>query len=181
MPTKKRLIRVYLADDHHERYDALCAREGVRMPAALRAYVIDRVDGPPPTYEPMQGATRGPRTDQLRISTDASELSAVRARAERRGQCMYVWAEQVVRSALTGGPEFGASELEALRASTAELARVERTVSELVRRLDQAQLGGSDTADMARALTAIVDKHLRRVDRLILASAERWPLVERRP
>ena len=181
MPTKKQLIRVYLADAHRDRYAAMCAREGVRMPAALRAHVIDRVSGSPPQYEPLQSATRGPRTDQLRISTDTSELSAVRARAERRGQCMSVWAEQVVRSALTGDPEFGVPELEALRASTAELSRVERSVSELVRRLDQAQLAGTDTADMARALTAIVDKHVRRVDRLILASAERWPLVERRP
>ncbi|ESQ79254.1 hypothetical protein AEYBE204_09600 [Asticcacaulis sp. YBE204] len=112
-------------------------------------------------------------SERREIAMTPSELARVMSIAEADGFSVSKWLAAVVRSRLTGTPQFGAAELQALTESNRQLALIGRQLHHLNRVLNghSSEIPEVSSIDTIRQQISV---HTAHVSRLVASNLERW-------
>jgi hypothetical protein len=164
-----------------------CASQDVTPSQAFRA-IVQRLTGssdpviatPAPEATAFRCTPPGEATVQrVSLRLTASEQDAVVQRAGAAAMTPSRWIRALVRSHLTGEPQFGDRELEAVVQSTTQLRYLGRNLNQVAKGLNASPNERVVfKAELIERLEAEIKSHTEAVSRLLAANIERWRLVE---
>lgn len=175
---KSRAMNVHLGADLKTRWIAYCESIGKTPGAAVKEAItaqLAKAEKSPPlkTYAQInESPTKEPKK-RFEILLTQSERQAIRERADAERCSMRRWIIDACRAGLTGEPQFGMSEIDALGESNYQLLALGRNLNQIARRLNEGNYEPV-TVERIAALSALVDKHTDKVNTAIRASLERW-------
>ena len=170
-----------------DQWIAWCASQGMSPSQAFRA-IVQRLTGsgdpviatPAPDATAFRCTPPGEATvRRISLRLTASELGVVEQRADAAHTTPNRWIRGLVRSHLTGDPQFGDRELEAVIQSTTQLRYIGRNLNQVARGLNASPHERLlYKVDLIERLEAAIESHTHAVSRLLAANIERWRLVE---
>ena len=170
-----------------DQWIAWCASQGTTPSQAFRA-IVQRltlagnrvIATPAPNARALRTAPPGEEGAQrISLRLTASELGVVGQRAAAASMTPSRWIRALVRSHLTGEPELGERELEALIQSTTQMRYLGRNLNQVAKGLNTTPNERAVfKVDLIERLEAAVENHTKVVSRLLAANVERWRLVE---
>ncbi|WP_041373121.1 plasmid mobilization relaxosome protein MobC [Xanthomonas citri] len=86
---------------------------------------------------------------------------------------MNRWGVDAIRAGLTGEPQFGTKEVDALGESNYQLLAIGRNLNQIARRLNEGK-SARVTVEQIKMLADRIDQHTKKVADAIRASQERW-------
>jgi hypothetical protein len=170
-----------------DQWIAWCASQGMSPSQAFRA-IVQRLTGsgdpviatPAPDATAFRCTPPGEATvRRISLRLTASELGVVEQRADAAHTTPNRWIRGLVRSHLTGDPQFGDRELEAVIQSTTQLRYIGRNLNQVAKGLNASPNERLlFKVDLIERLEAAIESHTHAVSRLLAANIERWRLVE---
>ncbi|KWF32698.1 plasmid stabilization protein [Burkholderia diffusa] len=160
------------------RWDDWCVRRGLTAGEGVRQLIAiairDDMNGEsgaiiPGLPRPVVGELR----TRIEIRLTAAELSAVEQRAAALGLSGNRWIVSLVRAQLTREPQLGEHELNALSASSQQLAGISRLLGQLAR-VGETELVHRELTSDWTDLRKQIDDHLRTAAAVIRANLDRW-------
>lgn len=176
MEKKNTHLNIYLGS-LREPWLAYCESLGKKPGAAVKEAIeaqLAKANTPKlKTYsQQLESPTKEPKR-RFEILLTESERQAIRERADAERCSMRRWIIDACRAGLTGEPQFGMSEIDALGESNYQLLALGRNLNQIARRLNEGNYEPV-TVERIAALSALVDKHTDKVNTAIRASLERW-------
>jgi hypothetical protein len=110
---------------------------------------------------------------RMKIRLTASERQALTRRAEEEGMTPQQWLVGLVRSNLTGRPQFGMRELNALGESNYQLLAIGRNLNQIAKHLNEG-LPEQVTPASLEKLRAEIRAHVDTVSKAMRGNLERW-------
>lgn len=163
---KRKLLYVDLGE-HKGRLEEFCAARDMKVSQYVRSMLIDALADQPMAKAgsgrkaPAKRAASNEPAGRLEYVVTASQKKALEERAERAGfASVRGYVSALVRAHLTGAPQLGSFELQALVGSNGQLAS-------LVQQLRDRPGVPADLVDQVRA-------HLKDVRALIQDNTNRW-------
>ncbi|MCF3643135.1 MobC family plasmid mobilization relaxosome protein [Rhizobium sp. TRM95111] len=178
MEKPSRAMNVHLGPALKSRWMAYCASRGTTPGAAIKQAIEAQLSkaGQEPDAQPRKQSreTVEPEPkERFEILLTASEKAAVRDRADLERCSMRRWIVDAIRTGLTGEPQFGMREIDALGESNYQLLSVGRNLNQIARRLNEGKLSPV-AVERIEELRKVIDKHTDAVSNAIRASVERW-------
>lgn len=154
-----------------------CAANGTTPSAAFREIVA--------RLTTRQGANTGARllasdkpekaTVRKKIGLTPSEAERIEAIAAEFGFSSTKWIVALIRSKLTGTPQFGQQELELLGRSNLHLLSIGRNLNQLAKALNTSpEERHLYRVELIERLQASIKEHTRKVAAAMLENIERW-------
>ena len=169
---------VRLSEEVKSRWDLLCKARGEKPATAARMLIEKELASDPSNGIVLPDRTRKPRRAQVKrrvaVELTESEIEGIRLRTQMRGGTRAAWIINLIRSALTVEPQFGDAEIEALTESNYQLLSIGRNLNQITRRLNEGQTQQEVELALLEELREKIRKHTESVDRMILASRDRW-------
>ena len=162
---------------------AWCKAQGTSSSDAMREVVRRLTTGEvaQPGMAPVARALRGERDSKRvrrEIALTGSEDALARSVAEGMGFSVPKWLIACVRAQLTGQPQFGHQELNALTESNYQLLAIGRNLNQIARAINRnPDVATPLQAEAIEELRAVIDHHVGQVARVVEANTERWRLL----
>lgn len=168
-----------------------CARRGVTVSEGTRGAVrvalgqglsepaLPRENAPIAVEQVGRGASRTERVE-IRLTTSEYEIAGLVAAAD--GFTLPRWIAKLVRYRLTGTPQLGQAELEALSESNYQLRRLGRNLNQVARMLniDPASRDADELA-LIEEVKATIECHTKIVGKVLDKNFQRWVLEPKVP
>lgn len=176
---KPQYMNIYLGS-LKEPWAAYCAARGKKPGAALKEAIEHQLaqaakEQEPRTFRQTATPPNAEPKERFEILLTPSEKAAVRERADIERCSMRRWVVDAIRSGLTGEPQFGTMEVEALTESSYQLRAIGRNLNQLSRRANEGK-NVRIPVEQIDALSSRIDRHFEMVTKAIAASLERWNL-----
>lgn len=166
--------------DYKKPWVDFCKAQGVSPSDALRQVVARLIEhgAAQPTHQVQMVAGEEERpTLRKKVSMTPSEFAAVEALAKSEGFSAPKWIVALIRGRLTGQPQFGQPELEALTSSNLQLMKIGRNLNQLAKALNTApHERGAFRVDLIEQIDSAIKVHTGKVAGLVSASTRRWVL-----
>ncbi|KAB8198405.1 plasmid mobilization relaxosome protein MobC [Lysobacter maris] len=151
-------------------------KPGAALKEAIERQLAQAEQKPEPRkFQQTKEAPQDEAMERFEILLTRSEKSAIRERSNIERCSMRRWIVDAIRVGLTGEPQFGTSEVEALTESNYQLRGVGRNLNQLTRRANEGK-PVHVPVEQAKALSDRIDKHFKVVTAAVRASLERWNL-----
>ena len=177
MEKPSRALNIHLGAELKARWLAFCASigrtPGAAIKEAIEAQLAEHEKAAAKTYQQAPEAVPSEPKERFEILLTASEKAALRERANVERCSMRRWVVDAIRAGLTGEPQFGMSEIEALGQSNYQLLAVGRNLNQIARRLNAGKYEPVTVARIDR-LSEQIETHTEAVQRAMRASLERW-------
>lgn len=166
--------------DYKKPWVDFCKAQGVSSSDALRQVVARLIErGAPQSAHQVQilaGEEERP-TVRKKVSLTPSEFASIEAIAKSEGFSVSKWIVALIRGRLTGQPQFGQPELEALASSNLQLMRIGRNLNQVAKALNAApHERGAFRVDLIEQIDSAIKAHTGKVSGLVSASTRRWGL-----
>ncbi len=116
-------------------------------------------------------------TARLELNLTASELAALKRMAGHEGYVPTKWVVAMVRTKLTGQPQVGQPELEALTRSNQQLLALGRNLNQIAKVLNTApQNKAAVRVEVITELSRVIQAHTKKVSDVLRGTVERWQL-----
>ncbi len=160
---------------------AYCERNGTTPSDAFRQIVAKLIEGEQKgdSQLPRGVAADEPEKPSRRceVRLTASEITAAQAVAAREGFALPRWIVGLLRARLTGTPQFGQSELEALAKSNLHLLAIGRNLNQVAKALNASTADRSAyRIDLVEQIRDVIAEHTSKVALLMSANTERWKI-----
>lgn len=164
--------------EHKQAWLDYCDSKGTTPSAAFRQIVSHLVAKQAvPDDRRSEDDQREKATVRKKISLTPSESEHVEAFANVGGFSSTRWIVALIRSKLTGKPQFGQQELEALAQSNMRLLQIGRNLNQLAKALNTSpEHEHRVRVEMIERLTATIKDHTQVVSNEMAANIERWRL-----
>lgn len=169
--------------EHKQAWLDYCESHGTTPSAAFRQIVqtvlrkqtgqssTGLLPGPVAVDEPEKATVR------KKIGLTPSEAERVEVAASAEGFSPTRWIVALIRAKLTGKPQFGQQELEALMQSNMRLLQIGRNLNQLAKALNTSpEHEHRVRVEMIERLTSDIKDHAQVVSNEMAANVERWRL-----
>ena len=159
-----------------------CAAQGVTPSEAMREIIIKlteskRAAPTPPRAKELRGKRDKTRV-RREISLSGSEDDLAQKHAKAAGFSISKWLIALVRAQLTGNPQLGQDEQEALGRSNYQLLMIGRNLNQIARALNTTpQDRRVYNVEAIEQLRETIQQHVARASGVIEANLERWKLL----
>lgn len=172
-------MSVRLSDNVQSRWAAICAERGVNPSTAVREFIEKEVLASEAINAKSRPKLREPKSAQKKVRVSIwlteSEREGIRLRTRLQGGTRAGWIIQAVRTALTGNPGLGDSEVDALKESNYLLLSMGKNLNQITRRFNSIPASQKPPGFAGvEVLVSDINEHTGKVNQLIRSAAERW-------
>lgn len=159
-------------------WQAWCRAHGITPSHALRnalRQAMDQKETQAPGPRVRVTPKRERATARIELNLTTSELTALRRMAGYEGYVPTKWLVAMVRTKLTGQPQVGQPELEALARSNQQLLALGRNLNQIAKVLNATpQNRTAFRVEVITELSRVIQAHTKKVADVLRGTVERW-------
>ena len=162
--------------EHKQAWLDYCEANGTTSSAAFRQ-IVQSLLAKQDQAQALTIADNDPEkaTVRKKISLTPSEAERVESVAKVEGFSSTRWIVALIRARLTGTPQLGQQELEALAQSNLQLLKIGRNLNQVARALNTSpEAQRTFRVDGIEKLHGLIERHAKAVSAAMTANTDRW-------
>ena len=130
----------------------------------------------PKTFKQTKESADDSSKQRFEVLLTQSEKTALELRAQQEQCSQRRWVIDRIRAGLTEQAQFSMKEIELLGESNYQLLAIGRNLNQIAKAFNEGATP-TNTLELIKRLTDIIERHTKKVSRAIRASLERWDMA----